>query len=119
MPFSPSVTLQWTQRDGLLVNLPWALLVKGDIVHLKPGQTSPCHVSRLNVRILLYDCAHKRGFCVNITNFKPVKFILLTLIFNFYPTNVSLSFNYLLKEICFLTEKGKMGTSRIIQVGNF
>ncbi|XP_026818266.1 transmembrane protein 94 isoform X1 [Rhopalosiphum maidis] len=47
MPFSPSVTLQWTQRDGVLVNLPWALLVKGDIVLLKPGQTSPCHVSRL------------------------------------------------------------------------
>jgi hypothetical protein len=49
MPFSPSVTLQWTQRDGVLVNLPWALLVKGDIVLLKPGQTSPCRVSRLRV----------------------------------------------------------------------
>ncbi|XP_050541863.1 transmembrane protein 94 isoform X2 [Daktulosphaira vitifoliae] len=47
MPFSPSVTLQWTQRDGILVNLPWALLVKGDIVLLKPGQTSPCHATRL------------------------------------------------------------------------
>lgn len=97
MPFSPSVTLQWTQRDGLLVNLPWALLVKGDIVLLKPGQTSPCHVSRLNVSILLYDCAHKEGFFVNITNYKPVKFIFLTLIFNYYLTNFSLSLNYLLK----------------------
>ncbi|XP_050421930.1 transmembrane protein 94 isoform X2 [Adelges cooleyi] len=48
MPYSPSVTLQWTQRDGSLVNLPWALLVKGDIVLLKPGQTSPCHVTRLS-----------------------------------------------------------------------
>lgn len=57
MPYSPSVTLQWTQRDGVLVNLPWALLVKGDIVLLKPGQTSPCYVSRLRVSIfskLLY-----------------------------------------------------------------
>jgi len=52
MPYSPSVTLQWTQRDGVLVNLPWALLVKGDIVLLKPGQTSPCHVTRLRVSIL-------------------------------------------------------------------
>lgn len=57
MPYSPSVTLQWTQRDGVLVNLPWALLVKGDIVLLKPGQTSPCHVSRLSVSILLYNKA--------------------------------------------------------------
>jgi len=53
MPYSPSVTLQWTQRDGVLVNLPWALLVKGDIVLLKPGQTSPCQVSRLRVSNLL------------------------------------------------------------------
>lgn len=52
MPYSPSVTLQWTQRDGVLVNLPWALLVKGDIVLLKPGQTSPCQVSRLRVCIM-------------------------------------------------------------------
>lgn len=31
-PFSPCITLQWTYRDGKLVNLPWALLVKDDII---------------------------------------------------------------------------------------
>ena len=30
--------LQWTLRDGAHVNLPWALLVKGDIIMVKPGQ---------------------------------------------------------------------------------
>lgn len=28
-PLSPCVTLQWTYRDGIIVNLPWALLVRG------------------------------------------------------------------------------------------
>ena len=35
--------LQWTLRDGAHVNLPWALLVKGDIIMVKPGQ-GPIHV---------------------------------------------------------------------------
>lgn len=30
-PLSPCVTLQWTYRDGIIVNLPWALLVRGKI----------------------------------------------------------------------------------------
>ncbi|XP_044733631.1 transmembrane protein 94 [Chrysoperla carnea] len=40
-PFSPCVTLQWVYRDGVLVNLPWALLVKDDIIVIRPGQLSP------------------------------------------------------------------------------
>lgn len=28
-PLSPCVSLQWTYRDGQIVNLPWALLVAG------------------------------------------------------------------------------------------
>lgn len=40
-PFSPCITLQWTYRDNMLVNLPWALLVKGDIVVIRAGQISP------------------------------------------------------------------------------
>ncbi|XP_048482654.1 transmembrane protein 94 [Plutella xylostella] len=40
-PFSPCVTLQWTYRDGTIVNLPWALLVEGDVVVLRPGQEVP------------------------------------------------------------------------------
>ena len=44
-PLSASVVLQWTIRDGHKVNLPWALLVKDDLIYLKPGQTVPgrCH----------------------------------------------------------------------------
>lgn len=40
-PLSPCLTLQWTYRDGRIVNLPWALLVAGDIIVIKPGQQSP------------------------------------------------------------------------------
>ncbi|CAH2106676.1 unnamed protein product [Euphydryas editha] len=42
-PFSPCVILQWTYRDGVIVNLPWALLVEGDIIVLRPGQEAPGH----------------------------------------------------------------------------
>lgn len=31
-PLSPCVTLQWTYRDGIIVNLPWALLVRGRLI---------------------------------------------------------------------------------------
>lgn len=47
-PMSPCVTLQWTYRDGKIVNLPWALLVKGDVIVIRPGQSAP-------------------GYCVEIT----------------------------------------------------
>ncbi|KFB34903.1 AGAP000576-PA-like protein [Anopheles sinensis] len=40
-PLSPCVTLQWTYRDGRVVNLPWALLVRGDHIVMRPGQVSP------------------------------------------------------------------------------
>ncbi|CAG5101385.1 Similar to Tmem94: Transmembrane protein 94 (Mus musculus) [Cotesia congregata] len=40
-PLSPCVTLQWTYRDNVIVNLPWALLVTGDIIIIKPGQQVP------------------------------------------------------------------------------
>ncbi|KAG7210195.1 hypothetical protein KM043_011750 [Ampulex compressa] len=40
-PLSPCLTLQWTYRDGRVVNLPWALLVAGDIIVIKPGQQAP------------------------------------------------------------------------------
>ncbi|KAK6643306.1 hypothetical protein RUM43_004811 [Polyplax serrata] len=40
-PASPCITLQWTYRDGEVVNLPWALLVRGDVIIVRPGQTSP------------------------------------------------------------------------------
>ncbi|KAJ8664808.1 hypothetical protein QAD02_006470 [Eretmocerus hayati] len=40
-PLSPCITLQWTYRDGHMVNLPWSLLVDGDIIVIKPGQHAP------------------------------------------------------------------------------
>ncbi|XP_017855187.1 transmembrane protein 94 isoform X1 [Drosophila busckii] len=40
-PMSPCVSLQWTYRDGQIVNLPWALLVRGDFIVLRPGHIAP------------------------------------------------------------------------------
>lgn len=40
-PMSPCVTLQLCYRDGEIVNLPWAMLVKNDVIVIKPGQTAP------------------------------------------------------------------------------
>ncbi|XP_028171231.1 transmembrane protein 94 isoform X3 [Ostrinia furnacalis] len=42
-PYSPCVILQWTYRDATIVNLPWALLVEGDVIVLRPGQEVPGH----------------------------------------------------------------------------
>jgi len=49
-PFSPCITLQWTYRDGNIVNLPWALLVKGDFVVIRPGQAAPGFCFPMEVR---------------------------------------------------------------------
>lgn len=40
-PLSPCISLQWTYRDNTLVNLPWSLLVKDDVILIRPGQASP------------------------------------------------------------------------------
>ena len=34
----------FVSRNNEMVNLPWALLVKGDIVLIKPGQISPARL---------------------------------------------------------------------------
>ncbi|XP_037809447.1 transmembrane protein 94 isoform X1 [Lucilia sericata] len=47
-PLSPCVSLQWTYRDGVIVNLPWALLVKGDFIVLRPGHITPGPCSEVN-----------------------------------------------------------------------
>ena len=38
MPYSNSITCQLVIRDGKLLNIPLNLVVKGDLVLLKPGQ---------------------------------------------------------------------------------
>ncbi|XP_030748034.1 transmembrane protein 94 isoform X2 [Sitophilus oryzae] len=47
-PLSPCITLQWTYRDGHLIHLPWALLVKDDIILVKPGQICPGYCEALD-----------------------------------------------------------------------
>ncbi|XP_034473456.1 transmembrane protein 94 isoform X4 [Drosophila innubila] len=49
-PMSPCVSLQWTYRDGHIVNLPWALLVRGDCIVLRPGHMSPGPCNELQSR---------------------------------------------------------------------
>ncbi|XP_067641739.1 endoplasmic reticulum magnesium-transporting P-type ATPase isoform X2 [Eurosta solidaginis] len=47
-PISPCVSLQWTYRDGNIVNLPWALLVRGDHIVLRPGHITPGPCTEVN-----------------------------------------------------------------------
>lgn len=46
-PISPCITLQWTYRDGKIVNLPWALLVKHDVIVIRPGQLAPGYCTEI------------------------------------------------------------------------
>lgn len=52
-PLSPCITLQWTYREGQIVNLPWALLVAGDIIVIKPGQQVPGYCVPIDVSFIL------------------------------------------------------------------
>ena len=47
LPHSPCITLQWTFRDGRVVNLPTVLLVSGDVIKLCPGTAAPGLCQRL------------------------------------------------------------------------
>lgn len=46
-PLSPCISLQWTERDSRVVNLPQPLLVQGDIIHLRPGHVVPARCEEL------------------------------------------------------------------------
>lgn len=48
---SPAVSLQWTYRDGHLVNLPVILLVEGDIIALRPGAEAPTELRGIQVKV--------------------------------------------------------------------
>ena len=62
-PLSSSVALQWTLRNGSLVNLPWALLVEGDVILIKPGQV----VNYLNhIVSMLFEKVYYRVFILII-----------------------------------------------------
>ncbi|XP_053678100.1 transmembrane protein 94 [Anopheles nili] len=60
-PLSPCVTLQWTYRDGRIVNLPWALLVRGDHIVMRPGQVSPGACSEFGGRGRRFKCGETYG----------------------------------------------------------
>ncbi|UXI15207.1 hypothetical protein NH340_JMT01150 [Sarcoptes scabiei] len=47
-PQSPCISLQWTYRDGRLVNLPVSLLVEGDLILLNPGHRSPAKCRKVS-----------------------------------------------------------------------
>ena len=47
-PPSPCIGLQWTYRDGRLVNLPASLLTRGDVVVLRPGEAALADVESLS-----------------------------------------------------------------------
>jgi len=44
-PLSPCISLQWCIRDEVLLNIPAALLVTGDLIVMRPGHPAPgvCH----------------------------------------------------------------------------
>uniref|UniRef100_A0A182XLP7 Cation-transporting P-type ATPase N-terminal domain-containing protein n=1 Tax=Anopheles quadriannulatus TaxID=34691 RepID=A0A182XLP7_ANOQN len=60
-PLSPCVTLQWTYRDGRIVNLPWALLVRGDHIVMRPGQVSPGTCREVGGRGRRFKCGETYG----------------------------------------------------------
>lgn len=62
-PLSPCVTLQWTYRDGEIVNLPWALLVRGDFIVMRPGQIAPGACYEVN-RKKKFKCGETYGLCI-------------------------------------------------------
>lgn len=47
-PVSPCIALQWTYRDGVIVNLPWALLVRGDYIVMRSGHAAPGPCTEVN-----------------------------------------------------------------------
>ena len=60
-PLSASATLQWTLRDGKKVNVPWSLLVEGDVILIKPGQICPGKCSSIedeNVKLKVDQILH-------------------------------------------------------------
>lgn len=62
-PLSPCVTLQWTYRNGRIVNLPWALLVKGDFIVIRPGQVAPDECTEVGGK-----CRFTAGETYRLTN---------------------------------------------------
>ncbi|KAL4241053.1 hypothetical protein ACF0H5_001831 [Mactra antiquata] len=54
-PLSPCYSLQWTIRDGTYYNIPTPLLVKGDIILLRPGHKAPAKCKQLQTPAALME----------------------------------------------------------------
>ena len=63
-PISQCVPLQWTLRDREVVSLPINLLVEGDIVYLRPGQSVPGRCKQ--VLVSTEECS-QFSTCFNLT----------------------------------------------------
>ena len=50
---SDSVSLIWTYRDNKIVNLPWNLLVDGDVIILGPSRVAPAGCRQVSVAEIL------------------------------------------------------------------
>lgn len=60
MPYSQSITCQETVRDGKLYNMPLNLIVKGDLIQLKPGHMVNIQCQRVDANgELTSDCCDK------------------------------------------------------------
>ncbi|KFM78854.1 hypothetical protein X975_25768, partial [Stegodyphus mimosarum] len=59
-PQSPCISVQWTYRDGHLLNLPCSLLVEGDVILMRPGHAAPGQCISLN-KACNFECRLKRG----------------------------------------------------------
>ena len=46
-PTSPSINMVWAYRDDRLINLPWNLLVEGDVIVLGPSNISPANAKQV------------------------------------------------------------------------
>ena len=95
-PLSASIVLQWTIRDSHIINLPWALLVKGDIVLIKPGQMAPGRCSIMSEKM---ELTLEQGETFHTDKFKPVEKSLLPE----FKSSLSPQ-KFLLEETPFLSE---------------
>ena len=46
---SDSISLIWTYRDNEIVNLPWNLLVDGDVIMLGPSRVAPAGCKQVSI----------------------------------------------------------------------
>ena len=65
-PPSPSITTVATYRDNILINLPWNLLVEGDIIMLGPSEIAPTHILQVMFNF------HNSIFCLLKVKVSPI-----------------------------------------------